>query len=267
MAAFIHPTAVIEAGAELGADVRIGPYALVGPEVEIGDRAAVDGHAVISGRTRIGPDVRVFPFASVGSAPQDLKYEGEPSTLEIGARSIIREHAQLNTGTAGGGMLTRVGSDCLVMAGAHVAHDCRLGDQVVLANNVLLGGHCLVEDGAVIGGGAAIHQFVRIGRFAMVGGLSGVEQDVLPFATAVGNRARLTGLNLVGLRRRAVPRETVRNLREAFDLLSGGDGTMAERVALLADRFAGDKAVEALLDFARAPSSRGFCPPVAPLIA
>jgi len=263
----IHPTAVVEAGAVLGADVRIGPYALVGAGVEIGDGADIGGHAVLAGRTRIGAGARVFPFASVGSEPQDLKYEGEASALEIGARTIVREHAQLNTGTAGGGMLTRVGADCLIMAGAHVAHDCRIGDRVVLANNVLLGGHCLVEDGAVIGGGAAIHQFVRIGRLAMVGGLSGVEQDVLPFTTAVGNRARLTGLNLVGLRRRGIGRETVRNLREAFDLLSAGEGTMADRVALLAGRFPGDKALEALLEFARTPSSRGFCPPVTPIIA
>lgn len=233
----------------------------------IGDGAEIGGHALVTGRTRLGAGVRVFPFAAVGSEPQDRKYEGEASALEIGERSVIREHAQLNTGTAGGGMLTRVGADCLIMAGAHVAHDCRLGSQVVLANNVLLGGHCVIEDGVVIGGGAAVHQFVRIGRHAMVGGLSGVEQDVLPFTTAVGNRARLTGLNLVGLRRRSVPRETVRNLREAFDVLSAGDGTMADRVALLSDRFPGDKTVEALLDFARAPSSRGFCPPVAPLIA
>ncbi len=262
----VHPTAVVEAGAVIGADVGIGPYALVGAEVQIGDGADIGGHAVLTGRTRIGAGVRIFPFASVGSEPQDLKYEGEASALEIGPRTVVREHAQLNTGTAGGGMLTRVGADCLIMAGAHVAHDCHLGDRVVLANNVLLGGHCLVEDGAVLGGGAAIHQYVRIGRFAMIGGLSGVEQDVLPFTTAVGNRARLTGLNLVGLRRRGIGRETVRNLREAFDLLSGGEGTMAERVAALADRFPGDKALEALLDFARAPSSRGFCPPVVPLV-
>ncbi len=265
MSRTIHPTAVVEAGAELGADVRIGPYALVGPDVRIGDGAEIAGHAILAGRTLIGPCVRVFPFASVGTEPQDLKYQGENSALEIGPRTVIREHAQINVGTVGGGMLTRIGSDCLIMAGAHVAHDCRLGDNVVLANNVLLGGHCAVEDGAVIGGGAAVHQFVRIGRFAMVGGLSGVEQDVLPFTTAVGNRARLTGLNLVGLRRRAVARETVRNLREAFDLLVASNLTMAERVALLSERFAGDEAVEALLDFARRPSSRGLCPPVAPL--
>ena len=258
----IHPTAIVADGAELGEDVEIGPYCCVGAEAVLGNRVKLIAQVVVDGRTRIGDDTRIFPFASVGHEPQDKKYRGEPSRLEIGCNTVIREHATLNPGTQGGGMLTRVGDDCLIMIGAHVAHDCRIGDHAILANNATLGGHVEVGDWAILGGLSAVHQFVRIGRHAMVGGMSGVEHDVIPYGSVMGNRARLSGLNVVGLKRRGFSRETIHALRNAYRLLFAQEGTMAERLEDVAQLFNEHEPVMEIVDFIRENSSRAICQPV-----
>ena len=189
----IHPTAIVEPGARLAERVSIGPYCVVGAEVELQDGVELISHVAVAGRTVVGAETRVFPFASIGHQPQDLKYQGEPSRLEIGRRNIIREHVTMNPGTTGGGMLTRVGDGCLFMVGAHVAHDCAVGDSVIMANNATLAGHVRIGDFAILGGLSAVHQYVRIGKHAMIGGVTGVERDVIPYGQVVGDRARLVG--------------------------------------------------------------------------
>ena len=198
----VHPTAVVSSQSNIGNDVKIGPYCVIGPDVVIGDRVFLHSHVVIDGQTVIGEGTNIYPFASIGLVPQDLKYKGESSSLIIGARNQIREHVTMNPGTEGGGMKTVIGDDCLFMIGSHVAHDCIIGNHVILANNATLGGHVEVGDFAIIGGLSGIHQFVRIGAHAMVGGMSGVEQDLIPYGSAMGERAKLRGLNLIGLQRR-----------------------------------------------------------------
>jgi UDP-N-acetylglucosamine acyltransferase len=216
---------------------------------------------VIDGRTTIGADSIVYPFASLGQIPQDLKYKGEPATLEIGARNRIREHVTMNIGTEGGGMVTRIGDDGLFMVNAHIAHDCILGNRVIMANNATLAGHIEVGDFAFLGGMSAVHQFVRIGPSAMVGGMTGVEQDVIPFGLVTGDRARLTGLNLVGMERRGFPREDIQGVRSAYRMLFGPDGTLAERIEEVGRVFADNPYVRQIIEFARAKSSRGLCQP------
>ncbi len=257
----IHPTAIIEPGAKLCETVAIGPYCHVGAEVELGEGVNLLSHVVVAGRTRIGANTRIYPFASIGHPPQDLKYAGEPSRLEIGSDNVIREHVTMNPGTTGGGMLTEVGDRCLFMVGAHVAHDCRVGGNVVMANNATLGGHVVVGDFAVLGGLSAVHQFVRIGPYAMIGGMSGVERDVIPYGSVMGDRARLSGLNIIGMQRRGFTREEIQELRSAFQLLFGPGGTFSERVEDVAGRFPGAKPVRDIVDFIRAESSRGICKP------
>lgn len=263
MAIEVHPSAVVSPKAEIGDGARIGPFCVIGHDVRLGDGAELRSHVVLDGRTTIGPNARIFSFASIGAAPQDLKYAGEPSRLEIGSDVVIREHVTVNPGTEAGGMLTKVGDRCVLMIGAHVAHDCILGDNVIAVNNVLLGGHVVVEDFAIIGGGAAIHQFVRIGRHAMIGGLSGVENDVIPYGLVMGDRARLSGLNLVGLRRRGFERQEVQDLRAAYRLLFAAEGAMSERVEDVRRRFAGRTSVEDVLAFIDADSARAICQPQA----
>ena len=257
----IHPTAIVEAGATLGDDVSVGPFSVVGPEVELGAGAVVEAHVVIGGRTRIGPRTHIFPFASIGLKPQDLKYKGETSELVIGADNQIREHVTMNPGTEGGGLVTRVGNNCLFMVGAHVAHDCQVGNNVIMANNATLAGHVMVGDNAIIGGLSAVHQFVRIGRHAMVGGMSGVEQDVIPFGSVMGDRAHLQGLNLVGLKRHGFEREDIHTLRNAYRLLFADEGTLSERLSDVANVFGTNSVVEAIVAFMRAESQRGICQP------
>ena len=254
----IDPRAAVAPGAQLGHGVVVGPWCTVGPDVVLGDNVRLISHTVIDGHTRIGDGATVYPFATIGMAPQDLKYKGEPTETEIGARTIVREHVTIHRGTAGGTGITRVGAGCLLMAVVHVAHDCALGDGVVVANNVVMGGHVEIGDGAVIGGAAALHQFVRIGRGAMVGGVSGVEADVIPFGMVIGNRARLSGLNVVGLRRRGLPRESIAALRRAFRGLFGGAGAFADRLAALQALPNPDPLVAEMLAFVVAPSHRGL---------
>lgn len=257
----IHPTALVDRRAELGAGVQIGPYCTVGPDVVLGDRVRLVSHVVIDGRTSIGDDTIVFPFASLGLPPQDLKYKGEPSKLAIGARNRIRENVTMNPGTEGGGMVTRVGDDCLFMVGSHVAHDCIVGDHVIFANNGTLGGHVVMGDYSFVGGNSAVHQFVRIGAHAWIGGMTGVERDVIPFGQAMGDRARLTGLNLVGLERRGFSRDDIQHMRTAYRMMFGPEGTLAERVDEVAEVFAANPYIMQIVEFIRAKSSRGLCQP------
>jgi UDP-N-acetylglucosamine acyltransferase len=257
----IHRTAVVAAGAVLAADCVVGPYCIVGEGVALGPGVRLHSHVVVEGRTTIGAHTRIFPFASIGFEPQDLKYRGEPSRLAIGCRNTIREYVTMSPGTVGGGMVTQVGDDCLFMVGAHVAHDCRIGDHVILVNNATLGGHVVVEDYAILGGLSAVHQFVRIGRHAMIGGMSGVERDVIPYGLVMGERARLTGLNIVGLQRRGFSREDINGLRSAYQLLFHAGGTLSDRVSEAAERFAGNAPVTDIVAFIRADSSRAFCQP------
>ena len=207
---------VDQARDHIGDKVSVGPYSIVGPEVELDDGVELMSHVVVDGRTSIGANTRIFPFASIGLPPQDLKYNGEPSRLTIGCDNIIREHVTMNPGTEGGGMETNIGNNCLFMIGAHVAHDCQIGDHVILVNNATLAGHVTIQEWAIIGGLAAVHQFVRIGKHAMVGGKTGVAEDVIPYGSVIGNRARLSGLNIIGLKRRDFSRDDIHNLRKAY---------------------------------------------------
>ena len=254
----IHPTAVIARGAELGHGVRIGPYCTLGPHVVVEDGAELVSHVVVDGHTRIGEDVVLYPFCTVGLAPQDLKYAGQPTRCDIGARTQIREHCTIHRGTVTGKGITSIGSDCLLMAVAHVAHDCVLGNHVIVANNVVMGGHVSIADHAVIGGAAAIHQFVRIGRAAMIGGVSGVEADVIPFGSVIGNRARLVGLNVIGLKRRGFDKPQIQLLHGAFRDLFRREGVFAKRLAAARTRYGNEPLVAEVLAFIDAPSHRGL---------
>ena len=257
----IHPTAVVAPGAILADDVVIGPYCIVGENVVLGGGVTVRSHAVVGGRTTIGEGTSIYPFASIGLEPQDLKYRGEPSQLVIGRDNRIREYVTMNPGTTGGGMVTRVGDGCLFMVGVHVAHDCQVGNHVIMANNATLGGHVVVEDYAFLGGLCAVHQYVRIGKHAMIGGMSGVERDVIPYGQVMGDRARLCGLNIIGMQRRGFSREDIQGLRNAYQVLFSSDGTLSDRVGETAGRFGGIAPVDDIIGFIRADSSRAICQP------
>jgi UDP-N-acetylglucosamine acyltransferase len=255
-AALVHPTAIVADGARLGAGVRVGPYSIVGPHVQLADNVELVSHAVIEGNTSIGAGTRIFPFASVGHQPQDLKYHGENSRLEIGKGCTIRESVTINPGTEGGGMLTRIGDDCLIMANAHVAHDAIIGNNVVMANYVGIAGHVHVGDNVIFGGTCVIHQFTRIGAHAFIGAQSMVDGDVIPYGMAVGNRAVLTGLNLVGLRRRKFDREAIHGLRAAYRQIFASEGTLRERVEDAAELFKNDPLVQDVVNFIAQASDR-----------
>jgi len=258
----IHPTAIVDKQARLGKGCVIGPYCVVGPDVVLGKQVTLHAHVAISGHTEIGDHTEVFPFASLGYAPQDLKFKGEKSKLMIGAHNKIREHVTMNPGTEGGGMLTKVGDHCLFMVGTHVAHDCQVGNHVILANNATLAGHVSVGDHAIIGGLSAIHQFVRIGQHAIVGGMSGVEHDVIPYGSVIGERASLAGLNLVGLKRRGFDRETIHALRNAFKMLFNADeGTLFERSSKVQEKYTGVTPVMDIVNFMEDKGQRSLCVP------
>lgn len=257
----IHPTAIIEQGAKLGAGVKIGPYCLVGSGVTLGDEVELLSHAVVAGTTSIGARTRIFPFASIGHQPQDLKYKGEPASLTVGADCIIREGVTMNPGTAGGGSETTVGNGCAFLANSHVGHDCRVGSNVIFSNNVMLAGHCNVGDFAIIGGGAAVIQFARVGAHSFLGGMSGLENDLIPYGMALGNRAYLSGLNIVGLQRRGFARNDIHDLRRAYRLLFAAEGTLMERVEDVKTEFAGQPIVEEIIAFIREGGKRSLCTP------
>lgn len=258
---FVHPLALVERGAQLGRGAKIGPFCHIGPSVELGSGVELLSHVVVAGRTQIGSRTRIFPFASIGHAPQDLKYRGEPSSLIVGADCIIREGVTINPGTQAGGMVTRVGDRCAFLAHAHIGHDCQIGNDVVLSNNVMIAGHVTIGDWTALGGGAAVIQFTRIGAHAFLGGVSGLDHDLIPYGLAVGNRAHLAGLNLVGLKRRGFSREAINELRRAYRLLFAPEGTLQERIADVTKAFAGDSHVKAILDFLSETGDRSICMP------
>lgn len=257
----IHPNAVVETGAVLGEGVEIGPFCHVGANVKLGEGVKLISHVVVAGHTEIGARTRIFPFASIGHEPQDLKYRGERTTLRIGADCLIRESVTMNPGTQGGGGETCVGDHCAFLAGSHVAHDCRLGAGVVLSNNVMLAGHCRVGDHAILGGGAAAHQFVRIGAHAFVGGLTGLTQDLIPFGVAVGDRAKLAGVNVVGMKRHGFSVEDVMGVRRACKALFTENGTLQSRIEAVAREFAEVAAVQTIVSFLRQSGERGVTTP------
>lgn len=253
----IDQRAIVSEGAKLHPTVEVGPYAIIGPNVEIGEGTRIGPHAVVDGWTTIGADAVIFHHASVGTIPQDLKYKGEPTRLEVGDRTIIREFATLNIGTVGGGGLSKVGSDCLLMAYSHVAHDCIVGDHVIMANSATLAGHVIVDDFVIIGGLSAVHQFVRIGEHAIIGGCSAVSLDVPPYVTASGNRAKLFGLNLIGLKRRDFSPDTIKGLKTAYRILFQSNDPMTECLeAIRSTADYGIPEVKMLVDFV-AGSERG----------
>ena len=256
----IHPSAVIEEGAVIGAGCVIGPFCVVGPEVVLGENVTLKSHVVITGDTQVGEGSTIFSFAVVGEVPQDLKFAGEKTRLRIGARNRIREHVTINTGTAGGGGETRIGNDCLLMAGCHVAHDAQIGDRVIIVNNSAVAGHCIIEDDVIIGGLCGIHQWVRIGRGAIIGALSMVTNDVIPHGLVQGPRAALDGLNLVGLKRRGVERADITALRVAFQTLRDGEGNFHDRAKRLKTEV-DSTYVQEMVDFILGESDRSFLTP------
>ncbi|HDL6963711.1 TPA: acyl-ACP--UDP-N-acetylglucosamine O-acyltransferase [Yersinia enterocolitica] len=255
--AVIHPSSIVEEGAVIGAGVHIGPFCFVGSQVEIGAGTELKSHVVVNGITKIGCDNQIYQFASIGEANQDLKYAGEPTRVEIGDRNRIRESVSIHRGTVQGGGLTKVGSDNLLMINAHIAHDCIIGDRCILANNATLGGHVEIDDFAIIGGMTAIHQFCVIGAHVMVGGCSGVAQDVPPFVIAQGNHATPFGINIEGLKRRGFDKESLHAIRNAYKLLYRSGRTLDEVKPEIAELAKQHPAVQAFIDFF-ARSTRGI---------
>jgi UDP-N-acetylglucosamine acyltransferase len=252
----VHPSAVVGPNARIGSGCYIGPYSIVGNEVELEDDVRLDSHCVIDGQTVIGQGTRVFPFVSIGLPAQDLKYQGEPSETRIGQRNQIREFVTIHRGTAGGGMLTQIGDDCLLMAQAHVAHDCKIGDGVIMANAATLAGHVIIEDNANVGAYSGVHQFCRIGREAYVGGYSVVVKDALPFALTVGNHARCYGLNTTGMKRRGYSREVISSLHRAFHLLLSSKLNTSQALERINEEIREVPEVDALVQFIES-SQRG----------
>ncbi len=257
----IHPTAVIHDGAEIGPGCRIGPWCVVGPEARLGAGVVLDSHVVVTGDTHVGDDTRIWPFASIGTEPQDLKYRGEHTRVRIGARNRLREYVTINAGTEGGGGETRIGDDNLLMMHVHIAHDCRIGNGVIFANGVQVAGHVVVEDNAVIGAMAGLHQFIRVGRGAMVGAGSMVLRDVIPYGTVTPAATRLAGLNLVGLKRRGADKAHVNGLRAAYRSLFSQDVPLQEAARALAEEQPDNPLIRDVVAFVLARSDRAFCTP------
>ncbi|MCV6585125.1 MAG: acyl-ACP--UDP-N-acetylglucosamine O-acyltransferase [Marinibacterium sp.] len=257
----IHPSAIVEKGAHLGEGCKIGPFCVVGANVVLGDRVELKSHVVVTGQTEIGDDTVIYSFAVIGEIPQDLKFGGEETRLVIGQRNRIREHVTMNTGTEGGGGVTRIGDDCLFMAGAHVAHDVQIGNRVIMVNHSGAAGHAVMEDDVILGGISGLHQFVRVGRGAIIGALTMVPMDVIPYGLVHASRGQLEGLNLVGLKRRGFSREAISDLRAAFRQLGESSGPMASRAAAIATNNPSDE-VREIIDFITAGSDRHFLTPV-----
>ncbi|WP_146588101.1 acyl-ACP--UDP-N-acetylglucosamine O-acyltransferase [Puniceibacterium confluentis] len=256
----IHPSAVIEDGAVVGTGCVIGPFCHIGPEVRLGAGVTLKSHVVVTGDTVIGEGCTIYSFAVIGEVPQDLKFRGEKTRLEIGARNRIREHVTMHAGTEAGGGLTKVGDDGLFMAGCHVAHDVRIGDRVILVNSVALAGHCIIEDDVIVGGLSGVHQWVRIGRGAIIGAVTMVTNDVIPYGLVQAPRGVLDGLNLVGLKRKGVSRTDITALRAAFQMLAQGEGSFQERARRLGDETQSDY-VREIVNFILADTDRHFLTP------
>ncbi|MGB0960855.1 MAG: acyl-ACP--UDP-N-acetylglucosamine O-acyltransferase [Halocynthiibacter sp.] len=256
----IHKSAIIEDGATIGANCVIGPFSLVGPEVVLAEGVILKSHVVVTGDTHIGAETEIYPFSNIGDIPQDLKFGGEKTKLRIGARNRIREGVTMNTGTDGGGGLTKVGDDGLFMTGAHVGHDAIVGDRVILANQAALAGHCIVDDDVIIGGLSGIHQFVRLGKGAIIGAVTMVTNDVIPYGLVQAPRGELSGLNLVGLKRKGVAREDITALRAAYQMLAQGDGAFQERAKRLKEETTSDY-VSDIVDFVLGETGRSYLTP------
>jgi UDP-N-acetylglucosamine acyltransferase len=257
----IHSTAIVDKAAQLAGDVTVGPYSVIGADVVLGAGVTIASHVVVEGHTELGEGCAVHPFAVLGSAPQHAGHKGEPTRLVIGARNLIREQVTMHCGTAMGRGVTTVGSDGFFMVGVHVGHDCIVGDHVVMANTATLGGHVVMEDYVIMGGLSAAHQYTRIGRHAFVGGMAGVNHDVIPFGNVWGNHAHLEGLNLVGLKRRGFSREAINALRSAYRMLFAEEGTFQERLDDTAYAYSGSPEVMEIVEFIRADSSRPLTTP------
>jgi len=261
MAGNIHSSAVVEDGATIGSDVSIGPFCHVGSKVTIGQGSVLHSHAVLAGNTTIGKSARIFPFASIGHEPQDLKYGGEECFLEIGDNCLIREGVTMNPGTSGDNCITRVGNDCSFLANSHVAHDCIVGNNVIFANAVIVAGHCHIGDYTIFGGGAGVHQFTRIGNNAFVGGMAGIDSDVIPYGAALGNRAYLGGLNIVGMKRANVDRDSIHKARKAFKILFSSGKPILEALDDIDSDLEKDQVVKQITDFVRESGGRALCTP------
>jgi len=256
----IDKTAIVDTKAKISDDVNIGPYTVIGPNVEIGEGTVIQSHVNITGNTKIGLNNKIYPFASIGNDPQDLKFKGEETKLEIGDNNKIREYVTINPGTEGGGGLTKVGNNCLFMVSAHIAHDCIVGDNVILANNVPLGGHAYVDDYAIIGGNSAVQQFTRVGKFAMIGGMCGVVRDVIPYGIAHGNRSILQGLNLIGLRRKNIPNKEIIVLSEAYKEIFKNEN-LTENLKNLNQELRKNELVNDVVKFLEKDKKRPICTP------
>ncbi|WP_306044213.1 acyl-ACP--UDP-N-acetylglucosamine O-acyltransferase [Nioella sp. MMSF_3534] len=257
----IHSSAVIEPGASIGPDCQIGPFCVVGSQAVLGRGVVLKPHVVVTGQTEIGDETTVFSFAVIGEIPQDLKFKGENTRLVIGRRNRIREHVTMNCGTEGGGGVTRIGDDGLFMAGCHIAHDAQVGDRVIVVNSAAVAGHCVIEDDVIIGGLCGIHQWVRIGKGAIIGALSMVTNDVIPHGLVQGPRGELDGLNLVGLKRRGVDRAEITALRAAFQQLAQGEGTFMDRARRLSEDNPDSPHVTQIVDFIMGQTDRSFLTP------
>ncbi len=256
----IHETAIIGLKAKISKNVKIGPYSIIGPNVEIGENTEIHSHVNISGYTKIGKNNKFYPFASIGNDPQDLKFGGEKTNLEIGDNNKIREYVTINPGTKGGGGLTKIGNNCLFMVSSHIAHDCFVGNNVILANNVPLGGHAHVDDNAIIGGNSAVQQFTRIGKSAMIGGMCGVVRDVIPYGIAHGNRSILQGLNLIGLRRKNIPNKEIIILTDAYKEIFKNEN-LTQNLSNLSDEFKYNELVAEVIEFIEKDKKRPICTP------
>ena len=256
----IHKTVIVDLNAKISKNVKIGPYTVIGPNVEIGEETEIQSHVNIVGNTKIGKNNKIYPFASIGNDPQDLKYQGEETKLEIGDNNKIREYVTINPGTKGGGGLTKVGNNCLFMVSSHIAHDCIVGDNVILANNVPLGGHANIGDNAIIGGNSAVQQFTRVGKFAMIGGMCGVVRDIIPYGIAHGNRSILQGLNLIGLRRKNVPNKEIMILSNAYKELFKNEN-LTENLKKLSNEIETNELVKEVIRFIEEDKKRPICTP------
>ena len=256
----IHNTAIIDSQAKIHKNVKVGPYSVIGANVEIEENTEIQSHVSILGNTKIGKNNKIYPFASIGNDPQDLKFQGEETKLEIGNENKIREYVTINPGTNGGGGITKVGNNCLFMVSAHIAHDCFVGDNVILANSVPLGGHASIEDNVIIGGNSAVQQFTRVGKFAMIGGMCGVVRDIIPYGIAHGNRSKLQGLNLIGLRRKNIPNQDIMILSEAYKEIFKNEN-LTENLNNLKVELKEHDLVREVLNFIEKDKKRPICTP------
>ena len=256
----IHKSSEIDKNSKIGKDVKIGPFCYVGPEVELKDGVELISNVHIEGNTKIGKGTKIFPFSSIGTQPQDLKYNNEKNSLVIGENNLIREYVTINPGTAGGGSVTSVGNNCLFMISSHIAHDCKIGNNVIIANNVPLGGHVTIEDSVVIGGNSAVQQFTRIGRLAMIGGMTGVLKDVIPFGLSIGNRNYLQGLNLIGLRRKKYDNQKIMELSKAYKEIFASKN-LHENLIKISENHKDNELISEVIAFLEKDKKRPICSP------